>query len=450
MSGPKICLIGAGGMSFGPTMVNDCIKTEALRGATLMLHDLSEERLDRVYRAARRLNEASGRTVEVRCSVDPAEAMAGADFSLVSAEIDRFPRWMQDYEIPLSYGSTQINGENGGPGAVFHSLRSIRTVLGICDDLTRYCPETFLINLTNPMSRVTLAVNRATGLRNVGMCHEFDGGVTRLALLLRLPKSKIRATASGINHFTFFTEIHHADTGEDLYPRVRKVFDRRFFDYPPALTRAAELLDRVPVVQFLVDQLYTPLVTHMFRTYGLLPCSVDSHIGEYVPFARNVSEWQPDPVYMHRDVMARLEGLVGAYGDGRSRLPLHRVGRSPEEPFKIIEAVWTGRPQRINAVNVPNRGHLPNLPDGAIVEVPALADADGLHPEAMPPIIDGLAELMRAEVERQEMVVRAALCRDPQPALEAVLADPNSPPDEQRCRAMFDELLELQRDVLPF
>jgi alpha-galactosidase len=187
----------------------------------------------------------------------------------------------------------------------------------------------------------------------------------------------------------------------------------------------------------------------MFRTYGYLPCSVDSHIGEYVPFARDVAAWQPDPVYMHRDVMGRLERLVTAYGDGRSRLPLHRLGRSPEEPFKIIEAHWSGRPARINAVNVPNAGYLPNLPDGAIVEVPAVADRDGLHPEAMPAVAEPLAELMRAEIRRQDLVVTAALSGDPGPALEAVMIDPNSPPDEADRRKVFDELYELQRDVLP-
>lgn len=449
MSGPKICLIGAGGMSFGPSMVNDCIKTEALRGATLMLHDLSESRLDRVHRAAVRLNEATGGRVAVRSSVDAAEAMEGADFCLVSAEIGRFPRWVEDYEIPRRYGSSQINGENGGPGAVFHSLRSIRTILGICADISRHCPDTFLVNLTNPMSRVTLAVNEATDIRNVGMCHEFDIGLSRLAVLLRMRKSKIRAKASGINHFTFFTEIRHADTGEDLYPRVRRLWRRRFFDYPPSVTRVARLVDRLPWADFLVDQFYTPLVTHMFRTYGLLPCSVDSHIGEYVPFARDVSDWQPDPVYMHRDVMQRLESVVGSYGEGRSRLPLHRVGRSPEEPFKIIEAMWTGVPAAINAVNVPNRGHVPNLPDGAIVEIPATADGEGLHPETVEPIPGALAELMRVEIERQELVVRAALTGDADLALEAVLADPNSPPDEAAARRMFEELRRLQAEALP-
>ena len=48
--GLKITMVGAGGMSFGPTMVNDVVHTAGLRGARLVLHDVNAERLDRAYR----------------------------------------------------------------------------------------------------------------------------------------------------------------------------------------------------------------------------------------------------------------------------------------------------------------------------------------------------------------------------------------------------------------
>jgi len=449
-AGPKICLIGAGGMSFGPVMVLDAVNTRRTRGATLMLHDVSPERLEVARKFAERVNERSGRPITIEATTDPAEAMTGADFCLTSAEVDRWPHWIEDYEIPVRHGSSQITGENGGPGAVFHSLRSITTMLGICADIQRYCPDTFLINLTNPLSRVTLAVTTATPVRNVSLCHEFAGGLSRIAGLLRIPKSKIAARASGINHFTFFTDIRRSDTGEDLYPRLRRLWRRRYFDYPPPVTAAARQLIKVPWVQLGVEQMYAPLVAHMFREYGLLPCSVDSHIGEYVPFAREVAGWHPVPVYFHRGVGDQMERLVTRYGDGRSRVPMHRAGRSAEEVFPIIGAMWTDHHRALNAVNVPNRGYVPNLPEGAIVEVPATVDGSGVAPEVMPPILEPLAEFMKTQIELQDLVVKSALTGDPAPAFEALRRDPLSPPDEASCRAMFDELLAVQADALPF
>lgn len=448
--GPKICLIGAGGMSFGPVMVLDAINTRRIRGATMMLHDVSPERLEVARNFANRANRANGSPIRIEASLDPAEALSGADFCLASAEIGRWKHWIQDYEVPVRHGSTQITGENGGPGAVFHSLRSIKTMLGICDDIGRYCPDTFLINLTNPLSRVTLAINTATTIKNISMCHEFAGGVTRISRLLRVPRSKIAAKASGINHFTFFTEIRRTDTGEDLYPQLRRLWQRRFFDYPPPVTAAARQLVKVPWVQLVVEQAHTPLVTHVFREYGLLPCSVDSHIGEYLPFAKEVVGWHPVPVYFHQGVMARVERLVTRYASGASHVPMHRAGRSAEEPFPVIGAIWTGDPRNINALNVPNHGYVPNLPEGAIVEVPAVADADGVSPVVMPPILEPLAEFMKTQIELQDLVVKSALTGDPAPAFDALRRDPLSPPDEASCRRMFDELMVLQADALPF
>jgi alpha-galactosidase len=449
-SGPKICLIGAGGMSFGPVMVLDAVNTRRIRGATLMLHDVSPDRLEVARRFAERVNRRTGSRINIKASLDPAEALSGADFCLTSAELGRWQHWIEDYEIPARYGATHITGENGGPGAVFHSLRSIKTMLGICADIERYCPDTFLINLTNPLSRVALAINTGTTIKNISLCHEFAGGVSRVARLLRVPRSKIAAKASGINHFTFFTEIHRSDTGEDLYPRLRRLWEKRFFDFPPPVTATAKQLVKVPWVQMAVEQMYAPLVAHMFREYGLLPCSVDSHIGEYVPFAQEVAGWHPIPPYFHQGVMARVERMVTRYGNGDSRLPMHKAGRSHEEVFPVIGAMWSGELRNLNAVNVPNRGYVPNLPDGAIVEVPAIADGVGVTPSPMPPMLEPLAEFMRVQIELQELVVKAAVKGDPALAFEALRRDPLSPDDEFSCRRMFDELVATQAEALPF
>ena len=449
-AGPNICLIGAGGMSFGPVMVLDAVNSRRVRGATMMLHDVSPERLEVARRFAERVNERNGSPITIKASLDPAEALAGADFCLTSAEVGRWQHWIEDYEIPVRNGATQITGENGGPGAVFHSLRSIRTMLDICADIERYCPDAFLINLTNPLSRVALAINTSTAIANISLCHEFAGGVSRIAKLLRVPKSKIVAKASGINHFTFFTEISRSDTGEDLYPRLRRLWQKRFFDYPPPVTATAKQLVKVPWVQIAVEQMYSPLVTHMFRDYGLLPCSVDSHIGEYVPFAQEVAGWHPVPVYFHQGVMARVEKMVTRYGNGESHLPMHKAGRSAEEVFPVIGAMWSGDERSLNAVNVPNRGYVPNLPDGAIVEVPAVASGSGVAPSDVPAIIEPLAEFMRTQIELQDLVVQAAIKGDPTLAYEALCRDPLSPADEASCRKMFDELMVAQADSLPF
>ncbi len=451
MSSPKITLIGAGGLSFGPTMVNDVIHTPALAGSRLMLHDVNEQRLLRAYRFAAKLNAGMGSPVILDYSTDPAEALEGANFCLSSAEFGRFDYWRQDYEIPRRYGATQVNGENGGPGAVFHSLRSIKNTLSICADIEKHCPDTFLVNLSNPMSRVTLAINEGTRIRNVGMCHEMPIGISRLGRMLRVRPTDIEAKASGINHFTFFTEMRHRRTGEDLLPRVVAMFSKKIFDFGPRTTRLARAVADRPLLGMLADQIYAPLVAHIVRTYGIVPCSVDSHIGEYLPFAHEIGGFHPTPVEQFERADRYFERLITRVANTAIPLPTRRLGHSLEEVVPIIEALWTGTPATVMAVNVPNSGFIPNVAEGAIIEVGATIDGDGIHPDTMPPIAEPIPGHIATQVELQNLIVQAALTGDRDLALRAVIHDPASPQnDEPACRALFDELVELQAPELPF
>ncbi|MBU1943983.1 MAG: hypothetical protein KKF41_12925 [Actinobacteria bacterium] len=447
---PKITMVGAGGMSFGPSMVNDVVNTPELAGSRLVLHDINEKRLRRAYVFAAKLNAAHGAPVVLDRTTDPAEALQGADFVISSAEIGRFRYWQQDFEIANRHGARQINAENGGPGAVFHSLRSIKTTLGICADIEKYSPDAFLLNLSNPMSRVTLAVNRGTKVRNVGMCHEMPIGVYRLALLLRRRSRDIEAKASGINHFTFFTEFRDRQTGEDLLPHIRDLFARRIFDYPGPTVALVRMLSRFVLPAACADQFYSPLVVHVVREYGIVPCSVDSHIGEYLPLALDVAGDHAPPVEFFEHLDRRLERLANWAIATHVPLPYHRVGRSLEEVVPVIAAMWTGTPARVMAVNVPNSGYLPNVAEGAIVEVGATVDGDGIHPETMPPVVDPIAGYITTQVALQDLIVESALTGNPDLALQAIIQDPCSPPDESACREMFDELRALQAAHLPF
>ncbi len=447
---PKITLVGAGGMAFGPTMVNDVIKTPELVGSRLVLHDVNQDRLLRAYRFAAKLNAASGAPIILDHTTDPAAALDGADFVMSSAEFGRFHYRRQDYEVPNRHGARQINGENGGPGAVFHSLRSVRNTLGICADIERYCPDTLLINLSNPLSRVALAIDRHTQVRSVSMCHEMPNGVSRLAKFLRRDRHDIEAEASGINHFTFFATLRDRRTGEDLLPEVRRLFAKKAFDYGPRSIEAARRMGRIGPLGALADELYMPLVVHLVREYGIVPCSIDSHIGEYLPFTADVAEWYPSRV----DVMERFsnftERLSTWVADTHVPLPLHRVGHSAEEVVPIIAAVWIATPTRLMAVNVPNRGNVPDIAEGAIIEVGATVDGAGVHADVVAPVGEPLAGWIAPQVVLQEMLVEATVTGDRDLAFRALVEDPLSPDDPEACRAMFDELCELQADQLPF
>ena len=76
------------------------------------------------------------------------------------------------------------------------------------------------------------------------------------------------------------------------------------------------------------------------------------------------------------------------------------------------------------AVNVPNAGYVPGLPEGAVVEVPARADAGGLHPAGMAPLPEGILGPLRIQtINRLPVDAFANGCR--RPLLQALLLGPD-------------------------
>ena len=77
-------------------------------------------------------------------------------------------------------------------------------------------------------------------------------------------------------------------------------------------------------------------------------------------------------------------------------------------------------------VNVPNAGLIDNLPQGAVIEVPATVDREGVHPLPVGAIPVAGAALNRRYLSVAELTIEAARRGDPQLVRQAVLVDPNA------------------------
>ena len=145
----KIVLIGAGSTSFGPSMFSDLYLSEILDGCEVMLHDIDKSKLDMMYDLLLIENERSEEKFILNKTLNREEALKGADFIISSIEVgNRMKLWRQDYEIPRKHGSTQVLGENGGPGGIFHTFRILPPIIEIVKDVERICPNAFFINFS--------------------------------------------------------------------------------------------------------------------------------------------------------------------------------------------------------------------------------------------------------------------------------------------------------------
>ena len=196
----KIVLIGAGSLIFGLGSVGNILASDVLKGATICLHDINAETLDLAYQASQAANDDRNLDFELTSTTNRDEALKNGNFIINSIEVTpRYPLLDMDYRVPQEFGNKQVSGENGGPGGLFHSLRIIPPILEICEDIAKICPTAYVINLSNPMSRVCLAIKRKyPKLKFVGLCHEYHHFLPILEKILGNPTLKFRHQSWGI------------------------------------------------------------------------------------------------------------------------------------------------------------------------------------------------------------------------------------------------------------
>ncbi|MHA1729649.1 MAG: family 4 glycosyl hydrolase [Promethearchaeota archaeon] len=425
----KITLIGAGSLQFGLGTVGSILeKSDILEGSTICLHDISQKNLSLVSKACQSAIDERNLNFTLESTTDRKEALKNTTFIISSIEVTpRFELWEQDFKIPGIYFK-QIFGENGGPGGLFHSLRIIPPVIEICEDVMKICPNALFINFSNPMSRICLAIKRkCPDLNFVGLCHEIGFAREHLPKMLNTPLSDLEIKAGGLNHFGVILEVNDRKSGEDLYPKLRRVAD----DYLQKISQLGGL----------------NLTRYILKTYNYLPYTQDSHYGEYLQWAWDISDMNEvnnfKNVYFQfiNSQGKRIRRLIEK-GKG-SRL----VKPDNESAVPIIEAIITNEKLEELSVNLPNDGVITNLPEDLVVECPAIVDKKGLHAVKLGEYPKGLAALLRNQASVQDLTVEAALTGSKDIALQALLADPIVDSVDQ-AEKLLEEMLITQKKYL--
>ncbi len=234
MKPPRIVFIGAGSMSFGTPTFRDLFTTPKLAGCTLALVDIDPANLERMEALARKMNAATGMGLAIESTIDRRSVLAGADFVVTSIAVERCELWKHDFEVPRRHGVRHTLGENGGPGALFFTMRTIPIVMDIVRDMEQLCPRAFLLNFSNPESRIVLAVSRHSRIRCIGLCHGIYMARDAVAAVLDRPPDDVQVLGAGMNHFQWLLEVRDRATGEDLYPDLRRREQRTASLDPPA------------------------------------------------------------------------------------------------------------------------------------------------------------------------------------------------------------------------
>ena len=423
----KIVLIGAGSVQFGTGMLGDIFQSDILSGTEVILHDINAAAAERMRIVGQDYVDDNGLDFHLSTEPDLAGALIGAEFVVISIEVgDRFRLWETDWQVPQQYGIPQIYGENGGPGGLFHSLRIIPPILKICRTISDIAPNATVFNFSNPMSRICTTVHRAfPDLTFVGMCHEIASLEHGLAPILGQPRDNIKFRAAGLNHFSVLTDVHYVDSGADAYPDVREKAPDYYTNRPgyseflDAWRNSGHLMNTEGWMK--VDRSSVTssrpwsdrwLFREILDKFGYLPITSDSHFGEYIPWAHDVSD--------HRGILDFFTFYKHLLGEKEPKISseLH------ERIVPMVEAIVTGNAYEEAAVNIPNTGGLiQDLPDWIVVEVPAIVGADGIKGIKMN-LPAGIKGLLTNQIGIHDLTTLAVLEKSRDLVIQALLVDP--------------------------
>ncbi|WP_226781512.1 alpha-glucosidase/alpha-galactosidase [Oceaniglobus trochenteri] len=439
-----ITFIGAGSTVFAKNIAGDILQKPALRGATIRLMDIDPKRLEESEIVVGKMATTLGVPAKIETYTDQTRAIAGTDFVVCCFQVGGYdPCTITDFEVPKKFGLRQTIADTLGIGGIMRGLRTVPVLWSICEDMRQHAPGAIMLQYVNPMAINTWAIGaRYPDIRQVGLCHSVQGTAEELATDLAIPVDEIRYRAGGINHMAFYLAFEHRQPDgsyRDLYPALRQGYlDGRF---PTTTSHSGRCPNRVRY--------------EMLMRLGYFVTESSEHFAEYTPYF--IKRDRPDLIekygvpldeYPVRCVeqIARWEKQAKQYREANEIT----VAPSHEYAARIIDSVVTGVPDVIYG-NIPNRGYIPQLPQGAAVEVPVLVDDSGLQPTVVHDIPPQLIALMRTNVNVQELTVAALVEEKREHIYHAAMLDPHTAAelDLHQIWALVDEMLAAHGTWLP-
>lgn len=446
----QIAYIGGGSRGWARNIMCDLAKEPRLCG-TVKLYDIDFE--------AAKDNEIIGNAIYDREDIvgkwhyeavkTLQDALTGSDIVIISILPGTFKEMASDVHCPEKYGIWQPVGDTVGPGGAIRALRTIPMFAEFARAIKQYSPNAWVINYTNPMTVCVRTLYEVfPEIKAFGCCHEVFGTQALLSKIYTeatgdtATRDDIQINVLGINHFTWIDRANCK--GTDLFPLYAKFIETHLGGEKEDNSKHWANKDFVSheLVKF-----------DLFRRYGLIAAAGDRHLSEFCP-----GRWyleNPETVERFGFALTKVEYRVKELEE---RLETTRKLLSGEKTFELVETGEESVPQIcalagagdfVTNVNLPNRGQIPNLPLGAVVETNARFGSDSVEPVFAGNLPDRVLNLAIRHVLNQETLVKAGVAGDYELAFSAFLNDPNMPLSLTDARKLFDEMLENTKKYLP-
>lgn len=431
----KVAVIG-GGSSYTPELIEGILnRKDRLPVRELWLVDvpMGEKKLAIIADMARRMADKVGAQMEIYATLNRREAISGADFVITQFRVGGLDARAKDESIPLKYNV--IGQETTGPGGYAKALRTIPVILDICREIEETAPDAWLINFTNPAGIITEAILNYTKVKAMGLCNVPIGIKKDIAKLLNVDSSRVNVSFMGLNHMSYAYSV--TLDGEEILPQLIEMYEHPDAEMAQKLEAISDIVWPAPFLRSL-GMITSPYHRYYYRNRMMLEEEKESMAKEGSR-AMQVKEIEKALFVKYADPSVcekpkELEKRGGAYYS--------------EAAISLVDAIYNDK-QEVHTVNVQNRGTITNLPYNAVIETNALIGAQGAAPlriGEMPTRVAGLVNYVKAY---EQLAVRAAVEKDYDIALSAMMANPFID-DYEVGKAILDELIQEHTPYLDY
>jgi maltose-6'-phosphate glucosidase len=370
-------------------------------------------------------------------TTDKSTAFSNIDVAFIQIRTGGLTMRELDEQIPIKHGV--VGQETSGAGGMAYGLRSIKDMTELVRDIRQYSKDAWILNYTNPAAIVGLALKKefSDDNRILNICDMPIAIMKSYADLLEKDVWELVPEYFGLNHFGWFSKILDKE-GNDLTQKLKdKITGGDFIPTDKEIANDQSWIQTFRKArQMLID--FPEFLPNTYLQYYLYPDDLAQKESPDNTRARQVINGREKRVHELCDhiIAQQTTNDINIEADIHG---VYMIRAAASLLFNLKETY---------IVITENNGIISNLPEDALVEVPAVLTNHG--PKAfsigdIPTFYKGLIENQHAS---EKLIVEAYYEKSYNKLLQALTLN-RTVVHAPTAKAILDDLIEANKVYWP-
>ena len=401
----KLTVIG-GGSTYTPELIDGVISRHNRLPIThIYLVDIDPVKLKIIAQFAMRMIKAAKVDIEIEFGTDLRVGVRGAQFVVSQFRVGTQAARHRDELLGRKY--KLIGQETVGVGGFAKALRTIPVALNVARTIVEEAPDAILLNFTNPAGLITQSlIQEIPELTTIGLCNVPWNTRIEIAQALGVAATAVTFDYVGLNHLSWIrgVKVDGIDCSATALQAFRglTVEKGKPGDSPAWTQSSIDLLQAIP--NYYLSYYYSEKAWIDYQASNPTRASEVMKIEEIL-----IEKFKDETLVTKPDELMQRGGAY--YSDSAAELMAD-----------IYNNAGT-----THIVNTLNNGAVPEFPDSAVMEIPAVITAKGAQSIKTSAMRNDIDSLVRSVKDFELLTIDAAVNGSEESALRALITNPIGP-----------------------